>query len=316
MPVLLLSAILVVAFVAALLLVTQSSILLAERDMLPSNSSEGERQPVATGSGRDLISSPSEEDDDVIRHRMDTGHHGVTQDTDHHGTTSGEVKEAATRNVTKGPTPTTTWTTTTDGSRELFIRRSMCGDYYFGLCPATKEEFYFDASERACKSAADNVDVAVCNLGTNRFRTEASCVKSCGRRKSTYDRKCTESVLFTQCMPDDVIGGRWFFSGARCKAWTFPRGLCPTNDSVTFYTYHTCSRKCFKVDSGPAPCAVPRVASCAGGRLKYPYFANMSATNSTDRCVRVLPRNIMRYRCLVGNNRFRSLEECRKMCVL
>lgn len=75
------------------------------------------------------------------------------------------------------------------------IKSRQCGDHFFSLCPKSKQEFYFRASQRASFTAATKEVVAVCNWGPNRFRSHKSCSDTCGGDNSepTSQRVPTKS---------------------------------------------------------------------------------------------------------------------------
>ncbi|KAH9365180.1 hypothetical protein HPB48_008947 [Haemaphysalis longicornis] len=192
----------------------------------------------------------------------------------------------------------------------------QCGDHFFSLCPESKQEFYFRASQRACLHADTHNVVAVCNRGPNRFSSRESCTDACGGGDSETDEpECSGGVVFAECRAEDVTGVQWFFDGERCRAWSFHRGLCPGNGSSAFPTRRQCRKACLKPGSRRNPCAVPRAEVCSPDVLKYPFFADMSAARAQDRCMAATPKNLLGRQCLNGNNRFVSQEDCGRACL-
>ncbi|KAL1472436.1 hypothetical protein MTO96_039330 [Rhipicephalus appendiculatus] len=173
--------------------------------------------------------------------------------------------------------------------------QKKCGALSFTFCGAPMNEFYFDGSQGACLSVADLKEWALCNRGANKF-----------------------PVLFTQCKRQDVEGPLWFFNGDRCEQWNFPAGLCPAiNNSggSLFGTPEECKRSCQEPGSRTSHCGAPWQVACTADRMKQPFFANMAASGTTERCLKATPQNLAGHLCLAGKNRFDSLEACKKACV-
>ncbi|KAL3214529.1 hypothetical protein MRX96_034858 [Rhipicephalus microplus] len=197
-------------------------------------------------------------------------------------------------------------------------KRKFCGTFHFTFCGFPKREFYFDASRGACLSASDVEGAALCIRGANKFASLASCDAACGSNAGNVEPECREAASFTECKSEDVVGPLWYYNGHRCEQWDFPGGLCPApneNQGSLFATSEQCRRTCHNEDSRSSRCIAPREVACAADMLKKPYFANLAASGTAERCLKAMAENLDGQLCLAGKNRFNTLETCRKACV-
>ncbi|XP_075542661.1 uncharacterized protein LOC142576415 [Dermacentor variabilis] len=192
--------------------------------------------------------------------------------------------------------------------------RPMCGDVFYTVChPSSQREFHFRRSVNACvETAADAVHT--CNRGANRFASMTHCRQSCMRGGHRPAEECFGKPLFTSCARQDVLSSWWFFEGRKCVPWNFPSGGCPADDSAVFRSAQECRAQCVVGGLGRSPCRPPRSVACEGRHLKYPFFADLSATDGRMRCLRSSPDVLRDRRCLTGANRFRTREACVGAC--
>ncbi|KAL1470671.1 hypothetical protein MTO96_004532 [Rhipicephalus appendiculatus] len=182
-----------------------------------------------------------------------------------------------------------------------------------GALTSTAADMPHQASRKMTSRGA-----ALCNRGANKFASLASCDAACGSNANTAEPKCHEKALFTECKSEDIKGPLWFSNGDRCERWNFWAGLCPaTNESreSLFATSEECERSCYEPGSRSDRCGAPRNVACAADRLRQPYFANMAASGTAERCLKATAQNLAGHLCLAGKNRFSTLEACRKECV-
>ncbi|KAH6943242.1 hypothetical protein HPB50_017968 [Hyalomma asiaticum] len=190
---------------------------------------------------------------------------------------------------------------------------NLCGTAYYTYCPALKDEYR--ASKAACvSSGADHV--AVCTRGSNRFSSLERCYQACGLLQGPNRDACFEQPLFTACQRQDVTASWWYFDGRRCTEWHFPRGECPANGTGRLHaTQKECRDQCEGRSEGRDPqCRPPASRTCEDDQLKFPYFARI-LPSGRGLCVRASLNALLTHRCLVGANRFDTMEACRDACL-
>ncbi|KAL3189073.1 hypothetical protein MRX96_003214 [Rhipicephalus microplus] len=62
-------------------------------------------------------------------------------------------------------------------------------------------------------------------------------------------------------------------------------------------------------------CGTAPSQPCKERQLRFLYFADVSSVGSQVRCLKATQATLVGRRCLVGPNRYESLEECRAACV-
>ncbi|KAH6927392.1 hypothetical protein HPB50_002659 [Hyalomma asiaticum] len=191
--------------------------------------------------------------------------------------------------------------------RQIFLPE--CSYAFYTFCQHTEREYYYQPDADTCyETNAANV----CTRGTNRFATLEHCVHSCVSTTHPAD-KCFGKPMFTRCARRDALFDWWYYDNTKCEPWSFPSGGCPANGSMVFATAKDCEKRCREPHRGPR-CKPPKVVECGRRQLKYPYFAHVSPEDGRMRCYRSSLATLRRHQCLVGGNRFRSLETCVATC--
>lgn len=204
----------------------------------------------------------------------------------------------------------------------------VCGRSFYTYCTVLHEEAYYSPRERRCLLTTADA-VRVCNRSPNRFASLDACYNSCGRMHGPMADRCFEKTLFTDCERQDVWSSWWVFSGRDCVQWSFPRGLCPDDDDensdvAVFANRSTCVDRCLsspeqgkgstsKNSRAKKPCRQPRAKSCTAEHLRFPYFADI-LESGRGHCVVASAETLLMHRCLIGANRFKTVNVCREAC--
>ncbi|XP_077553463.1 uncharacterized protein LOC144168330 [Haemaphysalis longicornis] len=235
-----------------------------------------------------------------------------------------------------------------DGSA---VAARACRAPLFSVCLKPRFEAYYRPGEGTCALAARTHPKAVaiagsafmttaldgpfslCNRSPNRFASLENCRRSCIEGPEPAQR-CFDKPLFGGCSSHLVQPSWWFFDGHLCRPWSFLDGKCPSvgrrgGAPQLFRSRAQCLRRCAPhllstvVGGGQEQrkpqerrCRRPQGRDCSPQELRFPYFADVPILwGGPLRCVRVSPRTVLERRCLVGANRFPSLEQCHKTCV-
>ncbi|KAH7938108.1 hypothetical protein HPB49_020031 [Dermacentor silvarum] len=178
-----------------------------------------------------------------------------------------------------------------------------CREVFYTFCERSQREFYYQPESNKCYQTNA---VNLCTRGSNRFATLDHCVHSCVSTRHPAD-ECFGKPTFTRCTRPDVLSDWWHYDNSKCVPWSFPSGGCPANGSMVFPTARECEKRCRKPHGG-ARCQRPEVVACGRRHLKYPYFAHVSPADGRLRCFRSSFTTLRRHLCLVGANRFPTLE--------
>ncbi|KAL1448198.1 hypothetical protein MTO96_044125, partial [Rhipicephalus appendiculatus] len=124
------------------------------------------------------------------------------------------------------------------------------------------------------------------------------------------------------------IRHKWtYFNGSHCQSWDFPLGACPSltdaDGGEAFASWSECSQYC---GAGARDqydhhlqrhCMPPVREPCTAKQLRFPYFAVgvPKATSGVFRCVKASGAVLAHHRCPIGENRFRTKEDCAQMCL-
>ncbi|KAH8037743.1 hypothetical protein HPB51_017243 [Rhipicephalus microplus] len=309
-------SVLLIALLVTLLLLGRSSTWLAEHDEISGHPEDQQHlSPLAAGVDKGRSSG--------VRSWMDANFsRPSTAGTKDNAQRRSDTHERTAKTSTQEMDTTEEFTSTLVDMPQKVMHWAKnpkkCGALSFTFCGAPKQEFYFDGFEEACLSIAESKRVALCNRGANKFASLASCDAACGSNANTVEANCIENVLFNECKSQDVNGPLWFFNGDRCERWNFVYGLCPgINDSRAslFETPEECERSCQEPGARNGRCGVPSRVACTPDRLKQPYFANMGASGTAERCLKSSVQSLAGHLCIAGKNRFVSLEACKKTCV-
>ncbi|XP_075736650.1 uncharacterized protein LOC119161812 isoform X1 [Rhipicephalus microplus] len=220
-----------------------------------------------------------------------------------------------------------------------------CGLVRYTFCPRLRREVFYDrnggdcvavttaaeheaVNEVASMAAARYNDTSVhkdltplCNSSPNRFSSLESCRESCQRRDVPAER-CFDETLFSECRREHVLSTRWYFDGHRRREWHFPGGRCPSVRALR--SRAQCARVCAASANWPLKsqesvkddrCGTAPSQPCKERQLRFLYFADVSSVGSQVRCLKATQATLVGRRCLVGPNRYESLEECRAACV-
>ncbi|XP_070384391.1 uncharacterized protein [Dermacentor albipictus] len=209
-----------------------------------------------------------------------------------------------------------------DGKETLWaayksLSGSACEAPSFTYCQRPRHEFYYESAIHACVGTSTH-QLGVCTRGANRFDSRRSCLEVCVKKKRPSEH-CSHASLFRECNSSDVVGPWWFFDGMSCRNWNFTSGLCPRHaDGGAFVSLEECLATCVGRRGGSQLCRVSsRPDYCYSDQLRFPYFAVAGVEkNKSPHCLRVSSTNYQGHRCLVGANRFFSMEACEKTCIV
>ncbi|XP_075534854.1 amblin-like [Dermacentor variabilis] len=212
-----------------------------------------------------------------------------------------------------------TWLRETRPSQARISRGVACDEPAFTYCQRPRREFYYENAIRACVSTVTH-QVGVCIRGANKFDSKRSCREACVEMRRPSEQ-CSHAPNFMECNSGDVVGTWWHFDGESCRRWNFTSGLCPAHGGGgAFVSREECLATCVGRRGRSRLCRVSsRPDHCYSDQLRFPYFA--VATEDGDErkplhCLKVSSTNYHGNRCLVGDNRFRSMKACRMTCVL
>ncbi|KAL1445268.1 hypothetical protein MTO96_029266, partial [Rhipicephalus appendiculatus] len=191
-----------------------------------------------------------------------------------------------------------------------------CGAPQFTLCAEPRHEFFYHAEAGTCSMVKQAVSSS-CNRSPNRFASLRSCRSSCVAAIMPAQR-CFDKPVFAGCSRNLVVSTWWFFDGHRCVQWQFPAGQCPIPGQA-FRSRAQCQRQCtgrrhFDSRKPAQRCRRPARQTCSSQQLRFPYMAHMFH-NGRIQCLQISAPAVLKQRCLVGPNRFRSLARCRAVCV-
>ncbi|KAH6940399.1 hypothetical protein HPB50_027549 [Hyalomma asiaticum] len=196
-------------------------------------------------------------------------------------------------------------------SEEGVVPNSPCGRFRFSFCSESKGGAYFDPMLASCLPASAQL-VYVCNRSPNRFSSLRDCRRSCVEATRPH-RRCMATPEFSHC--DKELTRTWWFSnGTHCEEWHFPLGLCPARGSSVFPSASQCVDRCLRPRDKLQCCHRPEPHVCALGQLKYPYFAAVGY-DGCFRCLEATASTLAGYQCLIGANRFDTIDACNSTCV-
>ncbi|KAH7982544.1 hypothetical protein HPB52_005524 [Rhipicephalus sanguineus] len=193
-----------------------------------------------------------------------------------------------------------------------------CEQPGFTYCQQPRHEFYYENTIKDCVSAGSH-QVGVCIRGANKFDSKRTCREACVEKRR-LSKRCSRAPHFMECTSGDVLGTWWHFDGKSCRRWNFTAGLCPAHGGGgAFVSREDCLAACVGRRRRSRLCRVSsRPDHCYSDQLRFPYFA--VAVEDEDermplRCLKVSSVNYNSHRCLVGDNRFRTMRACRMTCV-
>ncbi|KAH6921452.1 hypothetical protein HPB50_000600 [Hyalomma asiaticum] len=201
-----------------------------------------------------------------------------------------------------------------DGNSRIWTK-AACGRPVFRFCSGGPPEFYYNGSGQACVMLSARSS-GLCNRGRNRFASIESCQTQCTHTKRPSPH-CLEKAVLSECKQMDIVHTWWWYlEGKGCRRWRFPEGFCPSMDAHVFRTSLDCVRRC--TEGRQKPCRVPTPVPCHVEYQRYGYIAVESAHSDRSRRCRALPSATSRgsqQHCLAGDNRFPTMEACRKSCM-
>ncbi|XP_075737733.1 uncharacterized protein LOC119161940 [Rhipicephalus microplus] len=204
-------------------------------------------------------------------------------------------------------------------SASLKTHRIMsCEQPAFTYCQEPRHEFYFDSTIKDCVSSVSH-QVGVCIRGANKFASKRTCREACVEKRRQPEQ-CSRSPHFMECKRRDVLSSWWHFDGKLCRRWNFTAGLCPAHGGGgAFASHEDCLTACVGRRKKNRLCTVSsRPDYCYSDQLRFPYFAvavEDEGERMPLRCLKVSSVNYNSHRCLVGDNRFRTMRACRMTCV-
>ncbi|KAH7962278.1 uncharacterized protein LOC119385132 [Rhipicephalus sanguineus] len=190
--------------------------------------------------------------------------------------------------------------------------KPQCGQFQFSFCSERKGGgAYFDPTLASCLAVSPEL-VYVCNRSPNRFSSLEECRRSCVEPVRPH-RRCMATPVFSLC-DRELTKSWWFSNGTQCEEWRFPLGLCPAQKSSVFSSARQCSDSCLRPRDKLHCCHRPEPHVCTLGQLKYPYFAAVGY-DGCFRCLEATASALMGYQCLIGANRFDTIDACNSTCV-
>ncbi|KAH6938929.1 hypothetical protein HPB50_014936 [Hyalomma asiaticum] len=133
---------------------------------------------------------------------------------------------------------------------------------------------------------------------------------------ASEDRQCAVGVLrFTDSRPsrNDLKASYWYREGKRCVEWSYPDGYCATKHRGVARSLRECRDNCLGPGTHDNSCTLPAEYTCPTEEMKFPYFA-YTFSNGTVACLLADAEVLRPHRCLVGENKYSSREECRRAC--
>ncbi|XP_065302940.1 uncharacterized protein [Dermacentor albipictus] len=186
-----------------------------------------------------------------------------------------------------------------------------CGQFRFSFCSERKGGAYFDPTLASCLPVSAEI-VYVCNRSPNRFSSLHKCRRSCVETARPH-RRCMATPEFSHCSRE-LTSSMWFSNGTNCEEWRFPQGLCPARGSSVFASARQCRETCLRPRDKLQCCHEPKPHVCAFGQLKYPYFAAVGY-DGCFRCLEATASTLLGYQCLIGANKFDTIDACNSTCV-
>ncbi|XP_072142350.1 uncharacterized protein [Dermacentor andersoni] len=200
-----------------------------------------------------------------------------------------------------------------DGGRgsEDTQKNSPCGEPQQTYCPEIKLSFFYRYERDYCDSTYRE-QVFVCNHSPNRFSSRKGCTNACIKNAKPFAR-CKQQPIFTKCNRNDVKASYWYREGERCVEWAYPDGYCATKHRGVARSLRECRDECLGPGTNDHSCTLPAEYTCPPEELKFPYFAH-TFSNGTVACLLADKELLRQHRCLVGENKYASRDECRKAC--
>ncbi|KAH7979533.1 hypothetical protein HPB49_009785 [Dermacentor silvarum] len=200
------------------------------------------------------------------------------------------------------------------GSNKSTVHET-CGRPAFRFCSAGPTEFYYNSTRQACMKLTPG-GPGLCNRGRNRFTSMESCREQCVYADALAP-ECYQKAVMAECEARDVVDTWWWYlEGKGCRHWRFPQGRCPSTDGNVFPTSLECVRRCVDAKGSEPPCIAPKGVACSVKQLRFGYIAEASPRGSRARRCRQLPTAGSESKhCLVGANKFPTLEACQRRCV-
>ncbi|XP_065290821.1 uncharacterized protein [Dermacentor albipictus] len=197
------------------------------------------------------------------------------------------------------------------GGSEDTQKNSPCGEPQQTYCPEIKLSFFYRHERDYCDSTYRE-QVFVCNHSPNRFSSRKGCMNACIKNAKPFAR-CKQQPIFTKCNRNDVKASYWYREGKRCVEWAYPDGYCATKHRGVARSLRECRDECLGPGTNDHSCTLPAEYTCPPEELKYPYFAH-TFSNGTVACLVADKELLRQHRCLVGENKYASRDECRKAC--
>lgn len=190
-------------------------------------------------------------------------------------------------------------------------RNSPCGEPQQTYCPEVKLSFYYRYERDYCDSTYRE-QVFVCNHSPNRFSSLKGCTNACIKNSKPFAR-CQQQPIFTKCNRNDLKASYWYRENKRCVEWSYPDGYCATKLRGVARSLRECRDNCLGPGTNDNMCTLPAEYTCPPEEMKFPYFA-YTFSNGTVACLLADAEHLRPHRCLVGENKYASKEECRKAC--
>lgn len=197
------------------------------------------------------------------------------------------------------------------GGSEDTQKNSPCGEPQQTYCPEIKLSYFYRYERDFCDSTYRE-QVFVCNHSPNRFSSRKGCTNACIKNAKPFAR-CKQQPIFTKCNRNDLKTSYWYREGKRCVEWAYPDGYCATKHRGVARSLRECRDNCLGPGTNDYSCTLPAEYTCPPEELKFPYFAH-TFSNGTVACLVAEAERLRQHRCLVGENKYTSREECRKAC--
>ncbi|KAL1422329.1 hypothetical protein MTO96_022203 [Rhipicephalus appendiculatus] len=134
-----------------------------------------------------------------------------------------------------------------------------------------------------------------------------------GKQKKPSKQAPTESVQKDNQVTADKEGAGASEDRQRCVEWSYPDGYCATKLRGVARSLRECRDNCLGPGTSDNVCTLPAEYTCPSAEMKFPYFA-YTFPNGTVACLLADAERLRPHRCLVGENKYTSREECRKAC--
>lgn len=197
------------------------------------------------------------------------------------------------------------------GASEDRQKNSPCGEPQQTYCPEVKLSFFYRYERDYCDSTYRE-QVFVCNHSPNRFSSLKGCTNACIKNAKPFAR-CQQQPIFTKCNRNDLKASYWYREGKRCVEWSYPDGYCATKHRGVARSLRECRDNCLGPGTHDNSCTLPAEYTCPTEEMKFPYFA-YTFSNGTVACLLADAEVLRPHRCLVGENKYSSREECRRAC--